>query len=601
MNTRRNWIILTVFTVLAYLAVRWMAAYQERKSTITEPTVNIDVQEIRQRGVLKVIIEYNSISYFIYKGQRLGFEYELMQNFAASLGVKLEIVVAKTSDDQFNLLNEGKGDLIANGLFSNNKIKQQVTLTDPYRSVEQVIVQRRSGTSVNPTDSIQKRDTMLQSALELSNKVVYVADNSIYYSRLKELSDSFGINIDVRILSDDRSTDDIIQAIANGEIDYTIANKDIAMLNKSYFENLEVNTAIGAPQNLHWAVRNNSPDLLNNINSWIKTFESQKKYAELFNKYFNLEKNIQFGFDDNALLQQGMISHYDALIQRYSKNINWDWRLIAAVINQESHFNANATSWCGAQGLMQIMPGTAQQLGVYRNEVYLPAVNIKAGTEYIKKIESSWAEIHDFTQRVKFILASYNAGVGHVSDAARLAEKYGFPKDKWDGSVEYFMLYKSNPRFYNDEVVKYGYCRGQEPFNYVRNIVKKYFDYQSKINLTTSTGTTAFRLEQVENIPFEGIDGVYNPTEGLIARSARRELFLSHKLFDEKDELIPKKEGRNPFDKAKTELFVKKDGKTDTSQLFRKQNQLFQQRTPSSNLAPNSEYKINKLIPRKKR
>src|SRR3954471_11784178 len=117
MNTRRNWILLTLFTVLAYLAVRWLAAYQEKRNTITEPTVNIDVNEIKQRGVLKVILEYNSIGYFIYKGQRLGFEYELMQNYAASLGVKLEIVVAKTSDDQFNLLNEGKGDLIANGLF----------------------------------------------------------------------------------------------------------------------------------------------------------------------------------------------------------------------------------------------------------------------------------------------------------------------------------------------------------------------------------------------------------------------------------------------------------------------------------------------------
>jgi hypothetical protein len=101
-------------------------------------------------------------------------------------------------------------------------------------------------------------------------------------------------------------------------------------------------------------------------------------------------------------------------------------------------------------------------------------------------------------------------------------------------------------------VVKYGYCRGQEPFNYVRNIIKKYFDYQSKINLTSATQTAGeFRLEQVQTTAFDGLEGVYNPTQGLIARSARRELFLSHKLFDEETELIPKDGGRNPFDKPK--------------------------------------------------
>ena len=189
-------------------------------------------------------------------------------------------------------------------------------------------------------------------------------------------------------------------------------------------------------------------------------------------------------------------------------------------------------------------------------------------------------------------------------DAARLAEKNGYPKDKWDGSVEYFMLYKSNPKFYNDPVVKYGYCRGQEPFNYVRNIVKKYFDYQSKINTNSATANTDFRLEQVETVAFEGIEGTYNPTEGLISRTARRELFLSHKLFDEGTQLIPKTNGRNPFNK-KNELFVKKPTTSiedSTKKLFQNKKQLFQQpqQTPSNQLEPNGRSKINQLVPRKK-
>ncbi len=614
MNTTRNWILLTVFTILSFLAVKWLAAYQERKNTITEPSVNIDISEIKARGTLRVILEYNSISYFIYKGQRLGFEFELMQQFAKAIGVKLEVVLARSSEDQFNMLNEGKGDIIANGFFENSKIRQQAALTQAYRSVGQVIVQRKSGVSVNPMDSIQKNDTLLQSVQELANKIVYVPDNSIYYTRLKELSDSSGINMDVRILPDERSTDDIIEAIANGEIDYTIANKDIALVNKSYFENLDVNVPVGNPQPLHWAVRKNSPELLESVNYWIRNFENQKLYGALYAKYFNEDKNIAFGYDEQAELQQGMISHYDEIIQRYAKGINWDWRLVAAIIYQESKFNPNATSWCGAQGLMQLMPGTARDMGVYRSEVYNPDRNIKGGTSYLKQLEKTWAHISDYTQRIKFILASYNAGPGHVSDAARLAEKNGYPADKWDGSVEYFMLYKSSPRFYNDPVVKYGYCRGQEPFNYVRNIVKKYFDYEAKINLNSATQTpTAMRLEQVETVAFDGLEGVYNPTQGLIARSARRELFLSHKLFNEETQLIPKNGGRNPFDKPKKELFVRTESamiQDSTKQLFQRKQQLFQtqqqiqqvqqvRKTPSG-LQPNDESKINKLVPRRK-
>ncbi|MBK9327832.1 MAG: transporter substrate-binding domain-containing protein [Sphingobacteriales bacterium] len=601
MNTTRNWILLTLFTILAFFAVRWLADYQIRKNTVTEPTVDVDISEIKERGVLRVIMEYNSISYFFYKGQRLGFEYELIRKFADALDVKLELVITKADEDPYNLLNEGKGDIIANGLLVSNKIKQQVALTNGYRNVEQVIVQRKPGRIISPVDSTVKHDTLIQSPSELSDKIVYVPENSAYYNQLKELSDTLGINIDVRILSDDRSIDEIMEAISNGEIDYTIANKDIALVNQSYFSNLDVNTTVSRQQQLHWAVRKNSTELLNELNIWLKNMSGEKAFAELYDKYFKENKNIASGYDEESGIQQGMISNFDAIIQRYARRINWDWRLIAAVIHQESKFNPYARSWCGAQGLMQLMPGTARQVGVYSSEVYVPEKNIQGGTDYLKQLEQIWNSIPDFTQRIKFILASYNAGPGHVADAARLAEKNGYPKDKWDGSVEYFMLYKSNPRFYNDPVVKYGYCRGQEPFNYVRNIVKKYFDYRNKINLTTATKVSkTFRLEQVENVSFDGIEGYYNPSQGLIARSARRELFLSHKLFNENTELVPKNTGRNPFDKSGKEIFVKRENSAaaDTGkQLFRKRNQLFQT-TRSNQLAPKQDYEFNKLKPR---
>ncbi len=601
MNTTRNWILLTAFTILAFFATKWLAEYQDKKSTITEPTVELDLDAIKERGSLRVIMEYNSIGYFIYKGQRMGFEFELMQQFAQSIGVKLVLIIAENNENPFNLLNEGKGDIVANGLLYSQITKHQVALTAPYRNVEQVIVQRKKSISNNPADSLKRNDTILNTVQDLADKIIYVADNSVYYNHLKEISDSIGINMDVRILPDGRTTDDIIEAIANGEIDYTISNKDIAQVNQSYFDNLDIHAVIGKPENLHWAVRKNAPELLEQINEWLIQFEKGKLYSSIYFKYFNEDKHIHFGYNEEAELQQGMISHYDAIIQHHAQKINWDWRLVAAIIYQESKFNPNARSWCGAQGLMQLMPGTARQIGVPASQVYNPNSNIKGGTDYLKYLEKTWANVADFTQRIKFILASYNAGPGHVQDAARLAEKNGYPKDKWDGSVEYFMLYKSNPRFYRDPVVKYGYCRGQEPFNYVRNIIKKYFDYQSKVTTSNAQIAGNFKLEQIEPLAFDGIEGVYNPTEGLIARSAKRELFLSHRLFEEQNELTPKVQGRNPFDKPKKELFVRKEkGEIQDSgkQIFKNKQQLFQGQSKYG-LEVNDENKINKLTPKR--
>lgn len=601
MNTRRNWLILSAVTIISFIAINFITEYQNKKKIVDTPKVTFDLEQIKQKGILRVIMQYNSISYFIYRGQALGFEYELMSELAKQLGVKLEIVPAKTTQEQYNLLNEGKGDIIANGIYNSPKAKEMSSLTIPYREVEQVLVQRRPGRTFDAVDSIYKTDTLIHNISGLSNKIVYIAENSVFYSKLKELADTVGINLDVRILGDDRGTDDIIEAVAAGEIDYTIADKDLAMVNNSYFDNLNTELRVGDKQSLHWAVRSNSTQLLAYLNNWINTVHQENLYTALYDKYFKAIKNPMFAFSDDAVLQQGMISHYDALIQKYAKQMNWDWRLVAALINQESRFNPNARSWAGAQGLMQLMPGTAKDLGLMPGQSYNPDLNIRAGTSYLKKLENLWKNIPDLTQRIKFILASYNAGFGHVSDAVRLAEKNGYPGNKWDGSVEYFILYKSNPRFYNDAVVKYGYCRGQEPFNYVRRIMSKYFDYTARINSASAALPENFKLEQISPVQFDGVAGAYNPSVGTVSKSAKRELFLSHKLFDEQSSLMSKT-GKGNLGKQPNELFVKRDVKQiDTvsdNELFQKKQQLFQQKG-GGGLVPRENNDINKLKPRR--
>ena len=145
---------------------------------------------------------------------------------------------------------------------------------------------------------------------------------------------------------------------------------------------------------------------------------------------------------------------------------------------QESRFEPNARSWAGAMGLLQLMPATAREVDV--SDPYDPDQNVAGAVRYLEWLrETYWQErIPDEKERLKFILASYNAGSGHVMDAQRLTEKYGGDPTVW-ADVAYWLLQKSNEEYYNDPVVKYGYARGLEPVTYVSRILER-FDHYSQ-------------------------------------------------------------------------------------------------------------------------
>ena len=185
-------------------------------------------------------------------------------------------------------------------------------------------------------------------------------------------------------------------------------------------------------------------------------------------------RSMQSNFDK---IKTGELSSYDQLIQKYATQINWDWRLLTSLIRRESRFNKEAHSRFGAYGLMQVLPGTASQFGIQEHQLGIPEYNIMAGTRFIQWLEHYWSDkLPDTLDHKPFILASYNAGPGHVLDAMRLAEKNDLDPHIWYGNVETMLLYKSKPAYYKDPVVRHGYCRGKEPVFYVKDIYK-YFEY----------------------------------------------------------------------------------------------------------------------------
>ena len=435
-----------------------------------------DLEEIIERGTLRAIVDNSSTGYFIYKGQPMGYEYEMLSRLASSLDLTLELVVVNGLETAFEMLNEGKGDIIAFNLTVTRDRKKLVAFTDYHSLQHQVLVQRKPDNwQKMKVHEIEKE--LIRDPIELIGKEVIVRKNSAFVNRLHNLSDELGDDILIVEDYEDVMTEELIRKVSEGAIDYTVADENIARVSATYMDNLDVKTAISFSQQIAWAVRLSAPDLLEATNDWIRKMKKTADYYVIYRKYFNNpRKSVIRATSEYSSISGSKLSPYDDLIKSASEELEWDWLLLASQVYQESKFNPEAVSWAGARGLMQLMPPTAEQYKV--TDPFNPVQNIRGGTTHLKWLQKLWEDkVKDPEERIKFILASYNIGQGHILDARRLAEKYGADPEKWDDSVSKYLLKKSDPKFYKDPVVKSGYARGTEPVKYVKEILERYQQY----------------------------------------------------------------------------------------------------------------------------
>ncbi len=432
---------------------------------------NRDLEDIIANGKLVAVTDFNTTNYFIYKGKPMGYQYEMLQYLAAQLNVKLELVAENNLEKAFQMLEKGEVDLIANNLTITSKRKEKYSFTVPHGQTRQVVVQRKQS---EPSDTM-----LIVNPLDLGGKIVYVQEGSASAQRLRNLSDEIGTPI-VIVEMPNYQADQLIELVANGDIDYTVCDEDIALVNAAIHGNVDASTAVSFPQNVAWAVRPGAEKLLAELDTWLSTFTKTAEYKMIYRRYYEnprIATMFQSGF---LYVCKGKISIYDEDIKSQSIQIDWDWRLLASLIYQESRFNHDVVSHKGAYGLMQFMPATADYWGIDYDAD--PHSQLKAGVKYLKWLDEKFALNNvDSTERVKFILAAYNAGIGHVLDARNLARKYGKNPDVWEGNVDYFLLNKSKPEYYKDSVVKFGYCRGEETYNYVKEVMERYDHYRNII------------------------------------------------------------------------------------------------------------------------
>ena len=464
----------------------------DRRSNLpmVEP-VSRDLAAIKERGWLVVLAPYNSTTYFLYRGEPLGYEYELLQTFAKEHGVGLKMIVVTDPKSLFPLLNSGEGDIVADRLVPTEDDKQNIAFTHALYRTEPALVQQAEPPSEagpvaekalqpGPADDLPEIDIqarLITKPTQLAGETVHLPENSPYRRTLVELADSVSGDIHIVETNGQLQDEALAQKVAKGEVEFTVMQSNLAELKEAEFQNLRVRPIVGRSHSVAWAVRKNAPELMGELNRWIEEKQNGSFFDRLYKKYFIDRRSYKERVESEYLTSStGKLCEYDQLLKQYAAELNWDWRLLASQAFQESRFKADAHSWAGATGLLQLMPRTAREYGV--TNARDPEDNVRGAVKFLVWLNDYWStRIPNEGERLKFILASYNCGAGHVEDARRLTEKYGGNPVSWD-DVSYWLLQKSTQQFYTDPVVKFGFCRGIEPVNYVQLILERFDHYR---------------------------------------------------------------------------------------------------------------------------
>jgi membrane-bound lytic murein transglycosylase F len=436
------------------------------------PSIKFDLDSIKQRGYLILLTENSASTYFIYRNQPKGFDFEMAEAFAKSIGVKLRVRILDDVDKMFELLRKGEGDIIASNLTVTDRRKGFVSFSHAMYQTRQVLVQQVMG-----RDSVM--NTMVRDIKDLPTVPIFVHRYSSFYEELKSIEKQHDLTLDIHEAPGGISTDDLLRLVNDGEMRATITDENLLSMDVVDYPNIDLNFALTDKQDIAWAMRKNAPELRQAINEWMHKRATKRKLAAVYKKYFTDEKqNVGIANYKMPQVSPGQISPYDSLFKLYAPQIGWDWRMLAALAYQESRFNPNAQSWSGASGLMQLMPQTAIRFGC--DSFPTPECSVHAAVKYIKYLQGIWRKkIPNPAERTKFVLASYNIGQGHVLDAYNLAAELGMTDTLWEGNVAEALLLKQQEKYYTMPVVKHGYCYAKEPYHFVGKITALFEHYKA--------------------------------------------------------------------------------------------------------------------------
>ena len=414
-----------------------------------------DLSLIKERGILRVITTENPSHYYLHKGKLRGFEYELLNQFASKDLLRIDVVLANSPEEMFQLLEEGKGDVIAatlpTSLFNRDN---GVEFTEPYHYASPVIVGRDS-------------EEVIVDVRDLEGRRITLSEDSPYWDYMSQLKEQ-GMQFELVKADVGVNMEGTLLMVALGMYDLTVVGSH--QMSQPYAKSIGLSSklVLSEPLAHRWVVRSSDKQLANALNTFIENQYRTVNYNVLHAKYFEQRQN-----KNERVTNVESISPYDDVTKLYSEEYGFDWRLVTALMFQESQFNPTAYSDAGAEGLMQLIPATAELMGV--SDTSNAESSINAGIRYLDYLRNKFEEDLLLEDRMWFTLASYNAGYGRVKRARALAVEMGLDKNVWFDNVELAMMELAKPFMRDGEQVRY--CRCGQTVVYVREIRTRYFNY----------------------------------------------------------------------------------------------------------------------------
>ncbi len=417
-----------------------------------------------EKKKLRVLTLHSINSFFLYDGEEHGLEYELLQLYARYADLAVDIITVENYMQMYDSISTGNFDLAMGTLFVNAAMDSITPFSNTlYHS--DVILATSDFEHTNPIKKLASINIIHHSPVHF-----WIHQND---SIIQHWKDS------ISHLEAELSKEIALERVAKKEFHSLVVDKHDFLIMHSYFPQLKEHRVIQREQPVGFAFNPHSDQLKDHFNAWHAKKRHSADYQYTLRKYSDhsafIREKLKY---EMPVIRKGIISKYDSLIKTYATKEAFDWKLIAAIIHQESRFRPQIVSPVGAFGLMQLMPSVAKTYKINFSKLASPELNIATGTKYLRWIYNHFDK-PEFAEedKIKFSLAAYNAGIGHIYDARALATKYKLNPNVWTDNVEAMLLNKSSHKYYTDPVVKHGHCRGYETRVYVRNIMQYYEHY----------------------------------------------------------------------------------------------------------------------------
>ena len=421
------------------------------------PAVDRDIEQIRT-DTLRVLVLRDPLTWEQRPEAETGLEFELLERYARWAKLKLKVVPVEHPDSLLLWLQQGRGDVAAAQLDPNSPKKRFIAFSKPYQRVAPVLVALRSDPALRKA----------RSKGDVTSDTILLSRWSPFERATVDLALRNGVK--PVLYTSTGTPEEVLVEVVLGRRTGAVISEATAFTESMRFPHLSFGPRVGPTVDLAFGLRTNATALRRSLNAWLVDKKEREFVEELIGSVEgSVKQRGAFVSSKNEALGTDTISPFDSLFQLHADSLSMDWRMLAAVAFKESRFDSTAVSTQGAAGLMQMMPETAASLGVDAKDGV--SGQVRGASRYLAELDTIWrSTVPAADQRMKFVLASYNSGPGHIKDAQKLARELGVDPSRWDGNVERAVLLLNKPRYFMRDCVKNGSCRGWETFSYVREV-----------------------------------------------------------------------------------------------------------------------------------